>query len=227
MTIDERIAAELRRHAPQVDEHMAWDRIRSVAPVQRRARALRLVPIWVTALGFVVVGYVLVSTLFSGLEPASDPLSPFLGTWVTADLDGSTPTMVIQVSGGESVEILVHDDFASVCSGAPSTMTGTGRLEGTGELVIPSPVLTCDDGSEPQALSGPPLEEQLQNLSFAHDPRTDTLTDNFGSVWNDSVGRTRVPRQECGHSRASKRCGRPNGWLTPATPTTPGRSTRS
>ena len=28
MTIDERIAAELRSHSPQVDEHDAWNKIR-------------------------------------------------------------------------------------------------------------------------------------------------------------------------------------------------------
>ena len=39
MTIDERIAAELRRHAPEVDEHAAWDRIRSAVPARRRGRA--------------------------------------------------------------------------------------------------------------------------------------------------------------------------------------------
>ncbi|KRT61071.1 MAG: hypothetical protein XU10_C0044G0004 [Chloroflexi bacterium CSP1-4] len=113
----------------------------------------------------------------------ADPPSPFLGTWLTTDDDGSTPTMTMQASGDGSVEIVVRDDFASVCSGAPSTMTGTGQLEGATELVIPSPVLTCDEGSVPQALSGPPLEEQLRNLTFTHDPGTDTLTDNFGSVW--------------------------------------------
>jgi hypothetical protein len=183
MTIDERIAAELRRHAPQVDEHVAWDRIRSAAPAHRRSRALRLVAMSAAALGFVLLGFVLLPNLSSGPPPASAPQSPFLGTWVTTDFDGSTPTMVIQASEDEDLEILAHDDFASVCSGAPSTMIGTGGLEGSAELVIPSPVLTCDDGSQPEALSGPPLEEQLQNLTFTHDPGTDTLTDNFGSVW--------------------------------------------
>jgi len=125
----------------------------------------------------------LVLTFSSGLVPASDPRSPFLGTWVSTDGDGSTQTMTIGASGNGAVEILVHDDLASVCSGAPSTMTGTGRLAGAMELVIPSAVLTCDDGSEPEALSGPPLEEQLQNLTFVHDPGTDALTDTLGLVW--------------------------------------------
>lgn len=183
MTIDERIASELRRHAPQVDEQVAWGQIESAAPLRRRGRAIRLVSVSAAAVGFLVVGFILLPTLSSGPEPASDPRSPFLDTWVTTDLDGSNVTMVIQVSGGEDVDVLVRDDFASVCSGAPSTMTGTGRLEDSAELVISTPVLTCDDGNEPEALSGPPLEEQLQRLTFVLDPRAETLTDNFGSVW--------------------------------------------
>lgn len=183
MTIDEQISAELRSHAPEVDEDAAWGRIRTAAPVQRRARTIRLVMVPVVAVGLLVVGSILLSTLPSGPEPASDPQSPLLGTWVTTDLDGSTPTMVIQVSGGESVEMLVHDDFASVCSGAPSTMTGTGRFQGDTEFVFPAPVLTCDDGSQPKALTGPPLDEQLQNLTFVHDPESGTLTDNLGLDW--------------------------------------------
>jgi hypothetical protein len=127
-------------------------------------------------------------------DPAGDPRGPFLGTWVTTDLDGSTQTMTIGASGDDAVEIVVHDDFASVCSGAPSTMTGTGRLEGAGELVIPSPVLTCDDGSEPEALSGPPFQEQLRNLTFIHDPQTDALTDDFESVWERVGGEGMWPQ---------------------------------
>jgi hypothetical protein len=109
--------------------------------------------------------------------------SPFLDTWVSIDSDGSTPTMMIEVSENGTVGITVHDDPASVCSGAPSTMSGAGGFEGDSELIIPTPILTCDDGSQPEALSGPPLEEQLRNLTFVHDPESDTLTDNFGSVW--------------------------------------------
>lgn len=60
MTIDERIASELRRHAPQVDEQMAWDRIQSAEPVQRRSRAIRLVAVPVAAVGFLVLGFILI-----------------------------------------------------------------------------------------------------------------------------------------------------------------------
>jgi hypothetical protein len=108
---------------------------------------------------------------------------PVEGTWVTTDADGSTPTMTVQVSGEGVVEITVLDDLASVCSGAPSTMIGVGRLEGATMLVIPAPVLTCDDGSQPEALSDSSLEEILEDLTLAYDPETDTLTDNLGSTW--------------------------------------------
>ena len=98
--------------------------------------------------------------------------------------------MVVQKAGGEAVEIVMHDDLASVCSGAPSTMTGSGRLEGTATMIIPSPVLTCDDGSQPEALSGRPLQEQLRDLTFRYDPGSDSLTDNFDSAWE------RVPAED-------------------------------
>jgi hypothetical protein len=116
--------------------------------------------------------------------PAGEPRSPFQGTWVsTSDADGGTQTMTVSASADGAIEIVVSDDVATVCSLTPSTMTGTGRIEGGTALVIPAPVYTCDDGSEPEALSGPPLEEQLRNLTFVHDPESDTLTDNSGGLW--------------------------------------------
>ena len=195
MTIDERIASELRVSAPQVDEQMAWDRIESAAPLRRRGRTIRLVSISAAALGVLVLGFILGPTLSSGPDPVADPdlRGPFLDTWATTDLDESTPTMMIQVSEADTVEIVVHDDYASVCSGAGSTMTGTGRLHDTTKIVVLTPVLTCDDGSEPEAVSGPPLEEQLQNLTFTRDPGTDTLTDSFGLVWTRGIAQDLSP----------------------------------
>jgi len=116
--------------------------------------------------------------------PASEPISPFEGTWVsTSDADGGTQTMTVRVSTDGAVEITVLDDVATVCSGTPSTMTGTGRIESGTALVIPAPVYTCDDGSEPEALSGPPLQEQLRDWTLVLDPQTDTLSDGFGGLW--------------------------------------------
>ncbi|MGH2674165.1 MAG: hypothetical protein ACRDKA_04480 [Actinomycetota bacterium] len=145
-------------------------------------------------IGTAVVAFAVAAAAFGGLaraflsgpgpRPADQPTGPFMGTWVSTDQDGSSQTMTIRASGEGAYEIVVHDDSASVCSGAPSTMTGTGRLDSATELFVPSPVLACDDGSEPAAVSGPALQEQLRNLTFAHDPAADTLTDSFGVVWS-------------------------------------------
>jgi len=118
--------------------------------------------------------------------PNVEPRSPFAGTWVnTADADGGTQTMTVNVSVAGAVDIKVLDDIATVCSGTSSTMTGTGHLEGSTKLVIPSPAYTCDDGTEAKALSGPPLAEQLRNLTFIYHPETDTLSlgSDRGVVW--------------------------------------------
>src|SRR3990170_1976698 len=135
-----------------------------------------------------------VRLLGSERTPASDPRSPFAGTWIsTSDADGGTQTMTVQVFADGAVEIVVTDDVATVCSLTPSTMTGTGRIEAGTALVIPAPVYTCDDGSEPETLSGPPLEEQLRDLTFVLDAGTETLTDNFGGVWLREGGEVPEP----------------------------------
>lgn len=154
----------------------------------------------VAALALVLGGFAGARSLSSdeALPPANADAgeSPFVDTWVTRDADGSTPTMVIRAAGDGAYEIVVRDDFASVCSGAPSTMTGSGRLDNARKLVIPSPAFSCDDESEPKALSGAPLEQQLRNLTFVHDPETNTLADNFGMVWRGSDEASPSPRED-------------------------------
>jgi len=116
--------------------------------------------------------------------PAGDPRSPFEGTWVsTTDADGGTQTMTVRATADGAVEITVRDDVATECSDTPSTMTGTGRIEGGTQLVIPAPVYTCDDGSEAETLSGAPQQEQLRDWTLFLDPQTDTLSDGEGGVW--------------------------------------------
>jgi hypothetical protein len=62
-------------------------------------------------------------------------------------------------------------------------MTGTGRIDAGTALVIPARIYTCDDGSEAETLSGPPLEEALRDWTLVLDPETDTLSDGVGGVW--------------------------------------------
>jgi len=149
----------------------------------RRASQRLIVPLAATLLLVAALGTALaVGSGILRLPLVND--SPFHGIWVsTSDNDGGIQTMYVRVSAGGGVEITVHDNVAAACSGTRSAMTGTGRIEGGTQLVIPAPVYTCDDGSEPRALSGPPLEEQLRNLTFVHDPENDVLTVRTGSVW--------------------------------------------
>ncbi len=136
---------------------------------------------------------------------SDDPRHAFVGTWSsTSDADGGTQTMTVRALRDGAVEIVVTDDIASVCSRTPSTMTGTGRLEGDAQLVIPSPMYTCDDGSEVVALSGPPLQEQLRNLTFARDAQAGKLTDNFGGVWLREVAAAPSPEPTTSPSSPSE-----------------------
>ena len=61
-------------------------------------------------------------------------------------------------------------------------MTGSGSVEGN-QLVIPGPDYRCDDGTEPQPMGGPGLNEELRNLTYTLDPLTDTLSVGIGDVW--------------------------------------------
>jgi hypothetical protein len=155
------------------------------------------------------------------LPPAEENshVSPFVGTWTTTDVDGRTRTMVIRESGeGDDLEITVRNHLALFCSGAPSTLTGTGELIGS-NLVIPFPEITCADGSEPKVVDGLALSEVLRNLTFYRDPESDILTNyspfesrhdpggNRGTVYN---GLTLV----WARADAENQLGDVSGWVT-------------
>ena len=109
---------------------------------------MRLVSVSVAALGFALLGFALLPNLSSDTPPASDPPSPFLGSWVSTDsrFFESHARMMIEASEDRSVQMIAHN-FATLCVPIPTTMIGTGRLQAESELVIPAPVFTCDDGS--------------------------------------------------------------------------------
>ena len=119
-------------------------------------------------------------------EPTDVPPVEFAGTWEATDPppDSSHQTMAVIAQPDGSYELTIRDDFASVCGGASSTMTGVAEVSELGPLIIEQPDYTCDDGSQAQALSGPPLEEQLRNLSFTYDFQRDALQDSFLLIWN-------------------------------------------
>jgi hypothetical protein len=167
-----------RLHPPRIPfEQLERRRDRKQRNQRVAAGVLGIAVFALAAIGFVRL-------LGSEGTPAGDPRSPFAGTWIsTSDADGGTQTMTVRVFADGAIEIVVTDDVATVCSGTPSTMTGTGRIEGGARLVIPAPVYTCDDGSKPETLSGPPLDEQLRDWTLVLDAQSDTLSDGVGGLW--------------------------------------------
>ena len=153
----------------------------------------------------------------------------FLGSWTSTDTDGSAQTMEIERSDDGSAQMTLHDDAATaLCSGAAANVTGTGALDSRGDLVVTISGLSCDDGSEPEALSAPP-----SRLPASRSPITARRTPS--PTTPASCGGGRVPtiqalrprrRAPCGRSRASTRCARPRSSPTPATRRTRGRSIR-
>lgn len=73
MTIDERIASELGRHAPKVDEQVAWDRIQSAAMAKRRRRRA---PILATAAAATLVVMFVGLVLRNNDVPTAAEVSP-------------------------------------------------------------------------------------------------------------------------------------------------------
>ena len=107
-----------------------------------------------------------------------------------------------------SADSWCSDDFARVCSGDPSTTTGPGG-RGPPALVFPCAVLTCDDGSEPETLSGPPARWSSSGTSPSPSiPRPTPFRTPSACVWR---GRAEDPSpaeaaaSRCGRRRASRR----------------------
>ena len=188
----------------------------------RVGRAVRSGAVLATVAALVIGGFAGARSLSDDALPPADEdpkVSPFVSTWTTTDADGSTRTMVIRASGEDAYEITVQNHLALVCSGASSTLTGTGQLNSTTRLVIPSPEIACDDGSKPKVEDDlPPPEELLRDLTFEHDPESDILT-NYSPFENRRVakdgqviysGRTLV----WGRAEAESRIGDVGGWIT-------------
>lgn len=165
-------------------QQIGWRTVVGRAGVARSAVALGGAAAVVLAAAFALGAYD-DRPAVGGPSPSSETQSAFVGTWFsTSDADGGTQTMTVRAPRDIAVEIVVTDTIATVCGLTPSTMTGTGRIEGGTVLVIPSPVYTCDDGSKAETVSGPPLEEALRGWTLVLDPETDTLSDGVRGVWS-------------------------------------------
>lgn len=107
---------------------------------------------------------------------ATASLAVLAGGWTSSGPDGGALDIAVAVDGSASVTI--RDAAADACSGTAATMTGTGTLNSRGDLVVAIARSTCEDGSEPAAPA-----EQHDDLVFAHDRVSDTLTDSSAAVW--------------------------------------------
>jgi hypothetical protein len=164
--------------------------------------------------GTVVVAMVVAATatgvlarafMWAGTRPADQGANGFVGEWASADYNhylgaqvASHQTMTISAGEDGVLHITAHDDQIGmsylsvltrdvpVCSThSATTMTGTGRLEDQTTLVVPSPMLACDDGSNPHIPANE--EEGLSSYTLVLDPATDRLYDNLGVVWNQGA----------------------------------------
>jgi hypothetical protein len=153
------------------------------------------------------------------LPPATEnvPVSPFVDTWTTTDADARTRRLMIRAAGGSAYEITMQNNRTLVCAGASSTVTGTARLVGATRLVMTSPEITCNDGTEANA-EGFLLDDVFADLTFEHDPESDVITyfapferrrsrPNAGDVYTglDLVW---------GRADAENRIGEVGGWIT-------------
>jgi hypothetical protein len=131
------------------------------------------------------VGAVEPSTTVIQVEPSTTliddvpPTSAFVGSWTSIDVDGSAQTMELALTDDGAVQMDIHDDAGTVCSGAAATIVGAGRLGGDA-LIIAVESVTCDDGSEPLL----DLDEEPLDITFIHDPARDVLADDIGVEWS-------------------------------------------
>jgi hypothetical protein len=201
------------RYAPPSD---LFDRVLDRRRRRDRNRRVGTVVVALLVAGAAIGG--LLRAFSSGSVPATDPRSPFLGSWASTDYNhylgaqvASHQTMAISPGEDGVLHITAHDDqigmsYLSVltrdvpkCSThSATTMTGTGRLEDQTTLVVPSPVLACDDGSDPDIPTNE--EEGLSSYTLVLDPATDRLYDNLGLVWNQGAppGNWADPSTEAG-----------------------------
>ena len=97
----------------------------------------------------------------------------FAGSWSSIDTDGSNQVLRVTGSGKGSYGMVLYDDAASACGGAPTLFVGSGHPDGD-ELVMVG-ALACQPGGN--------ILHGVVPIGFSYDPSDDTLTDFFGVTW--------------------------------------------
>ena len=160
------------------------------------------------------------------------PAGPFVGVWLSIDTDGSSQTMEIQRSGIDEHEVVVRDVGRYwACAGAPSTMTGTGRLA-TDETAGHRPARADLRRREHARDRAPAPRRSSPTSPSTATSRSDELVDKLrgrvaaGGRQRPWRPRLRRRRESCGRSRPSTRSTRPRSSRMLATRPTRGRSIR-
>lgn len=163
---------------------------------RRRDRSRRIVSAVVAvAVAAVAIGGLL-RLISTEQVPADPPWVPFVGVWNSTELGfgGSSRVMTIRATEDGVFHISMHDDSSGECSDrrtrvdhvdTPSTMTGEGRLVDATTLVASAPVLTCDDGREPDLTD-------WGGYTLVLDPATGRLFDHLGDSWHRGAPPLRV-----------------------------------
>jgi len=106
---------------------------------------------------------------------AAPAATPFAGTWVSIDTDGSSQLLI--VSGGSRPSVVYQDFYASGCdtfAGPATHWVSAGRGTVDGVLLIADFV---------KSGCGTFLQGGYED-SFQYDSGTDTVTDSSGIVWS-------------------------------------------
>lgn len=102
---------------------------------------------------------------------AGQPPDPFTGSYRSVDTDGSNQLLAFGGPSGIRAVIL-RDDAATVCGGAPAFVQGVGYVVGnTIFLVVET---SCGNAANP-------IEEMGFTMTVG--PRAGQLTDSFGVTW--------------------------------------------
>lgn len=186
----ERQMADLELRPFTIDE---FHRRRRRAQRNRRARTM----VMGVALAVAVVGGAFTVTgkstqrISTADGPVPDPPSPYVGTWLSTDLDGSSQTLEIREVGPNAFDVVIHDEEATqACAGAPVTMTGTGHVERGTTLVVAADA-SCDDGSVPTPVTDPAVAEDFAALLARMELHLNTVTDELFGL--DVVWRRAAP----------------------------------
>ena len=108
LDIDERISSELTRHAPVVNEHMAWEAIQSGAVVYRRRRAIIQIATSLAAVAIVAIGLALAPSLLSRRAD-----SPIVGRGSAGEVIRAHGEILTLTDHGEGIGDLVAVDPAT------------------------------------------------------------------------------------------------------------------